>query len=287
MILTRHFPHNFNALNELVKAATAECQSVVFQAGHFLLIYDESKGCLYPCIHGEDSTPIVEPFFDAYGHFPILTWQLALRLLAALDIPQKYLMIAVNDWQYVPKGINRASFYAMYKKLPQTYSAHLALHSGTVGLLEPEPPVSNAVSTAPFYGEMNLRNRHKNHMAKLITDGKLPPSARVEELNGNVVCFLPDLSGAMQEAYCTGKSADCTGEVAEMIYEASTRTAATAFVSLFPSVCREYVELGSVRAVEVFGTKVKSVLNLGFPSAGVKSEATLIAECEASLHYFS
>ncbi|TAG11146.1 MAG: hypothetical protein EAZ42_01605 [Verrucomicrobia bacterium] len=286
MNLTHHFPKDYEALRDLTIAAVGDAQSVVFQAGHFLLMYDKSKGCLVSCVQGEPITPVIEPFFEAYGHFPILTWKLALKLMAELETPQKHVMIAVNDWQYVPKDVNRSSFYTGQIGLPQVYSETLALHSDSVALLEPKPPVSNAVSTAPFYGEMNLRNRHKNRMAQLIADGKLPPSARIEESNGNVVCLLPDLSGALQEAYCTGKSADCTGEVAEMIYEATTRTGATAFVSLFPSVCRHYVELGSMRAVEIFGARTTSILNLGFPSAGVESEATLIAECEASLHLF-
>jgi hypothetical protein len=286
MKLTRHFPKNYDSLRDLTVAAVGDAQSVVFQAGHFLLIYDEQEARLYPCIYGEPSTQEIAPFFDAYGHFPILTWQLALRLIAELGTPKKHLMIAVNDWQYVPKGVNRADFYAKHKVLPQTYTAKLASRSDTLDLLEPEPPVSNAVSTAPFYGEMNLRNRHKNHMAKLIAAGTLPPSAQVQETNGNVVCLLPDLSGTMQEAYCTGKSTDCTGEVAEMVYEAATRTGATAFVSLYPSVCRDFVELGSVRAAEVFKTNVVSILNLGFPSVGINSENCLIEECEASLLHF-
>jgi hypothetical protein len=284
MRLTRHFPRNYEALRDLILKTVGDSKSVVFQAGHFLLIYDETTGTISPCIHGDTGMPGDSPLAANFGRFPILTWQLALKLLDDLSTPEKNLMIVSNDWQYLPKGIDRSDFYSSQAgKLPKSYSDSLYDQKGSVSVLEPLP-VKNGISTAPFFGEMNLRNRYQRRVSKLVESGSLPSSAIIDRTEGRISCKMPGLSGAMEEFYCSGQSGDCAAEIAEMLCESHERTNADVFVNLYPIVCQDFVEQGVLRSFQLFKTPFRAVLNLGFPSSGISTESELLQGCEASLH---
>lgn len=282
MRLTRYFPKDYESLRSLVHQAARGAQTVVMQAGHFLLYYDNSSAKILPCIEEALTEPRHTEIKHDYSRFPVLTWHLGLRLLATISATKKRVMVVVNDWQYLPKMVNRADFYSEYRNLPKCYAEELARYSGHITLFEPKA-VSTGVSTAPFFGEMNLRNRYQRHVSKLIADGKLPPRAILETRNKHGFCSLPDLAGVHREVYCSGKTGDCTGEIAEMIHEASTRDGATCFINLYPLVCREFVELGSQFAVELLGAPCSTILNLGFQSTAVHDCIQLIETTEATL----
>jgi len=287
MRLTRHFPKTLAALRDLTVDSVGNASSVVFQAGHFLLVYDEASGTLSPCLRGAPASATNPVLFENYGNFPILTWKLALRLLSQVQATTKSLMIVVNDWQYLPKGVKRFDFYRRQEgRLPHEFESEMKLQAPSATLLEPLHK-KDTISTAPFYGELTLRNRYASRVNRMISSEKLPESAVVTKGNAGVTCELPDATGALQEIYCSGKTGDCAGEIAEMLREANSRTGATAFVNLYPLVCRGYVELGTSRANELFKVPMKTVLNLGFPSSGIFDEDELIEGCEASLHRFS
>ena len=195
-------------------------------------------------------------------------------------------MIVVNDWQYLPKGVKRSDFYARQGGwLPESYQDALTGKSASVSLLKPNP-VKNGISTAPFFGEMNLRNRYKRVTKKMIDSGRLPPSAIVQKTATGVSCSFPSLSGGMLEIYCSGKTGDCTAEIAEMLLEANKKSGATCFVNLYPNVCKDFVEEGTNRSINLFGNPIRTVLNLGFPSSGIFTESQLIQGCGASHHQF-
>jgi hypothetical protein len=253
------------------------------QAGHFLLYYDKETGKIIPCIPEALNDPRHAGIRADYGQFPIITWRLGLRLLDSLVASAKRIMIAVNDWQYLEKGCNRADFYAQQKKLPGSYEQELVRYSKDISLFQPKP-LKSGDSTRPFFGEMNLRNRFQRHVSKLMKSGKLPSSVIHHSSNGMVTCSFPDLAGIQREVYCSGKSGDCAGEIAEMIHEASKHSGVTCFINLYPLVCREFVELGSQLAVELLSSSCKTVLNLGFQSTAVRDEDQLIATTEATLH---
>jgi len=286
MRLTRHYPRSFEALLDLTAKSVGDSSPVVFQAGHFLLVHDPSTGSVSPCILGDPFSTSDSALLDNYGKFPLLTWKLALRLLDNLATGSKHLMIVVNDWQYLPEGVDRSGFYLRQSgELPESYRSLLAEASPGVSLLEPRP-VKTGVSTAPFYGEMNLRNRYKRRVSKQVSSGDLPPNAIVEQTATGISCSLPGSYGVREEIYCSGKTGDCTAEIAEMLREANERTGAVYFVNLYPIVCRDFVEQGTERSVELFKVPMRSVLNLGFPSSAVDGERDLIEGCEASLHQF-
>jgi len=286
MKLTRHHPKGFEAISDLVQRAAGESKSVVFQAGHFLLVYDQSEESIYPCIYGESQAQGGAYFSENYGHFPVMTWRIALRLMQNLKAPSKHIMIVVNDWQYIPKSAGRFDFYKTYGgRLPAVYQEELTKYPERIRVLEPKP-IKNGTSTAPFFGEMNLRNRYQRRVEKLIASGDLPASAVLERTPTHTSCSFPSLSGELQEIYCSGKTGDCSGEIAEMLRDAAERTGATTFVNLYPAVCRDFVELGTSHSVALFRANLDKVLNLGFPSSGVNSENQLLENCEASLHEF-
>ena len=283
MTLKRYFPKDYESLRELVQKAAQEAEIVVMQAGHFLLYHDPGSGKILPCVDEALIEPRHAEIKKDYAQFPILTWQLGLRLLAPLSAPVKQVMIVVNDWQYLSKTCNRADFYSGNKQLPKSYAEELDRYSKTIALFEPKK-IKTGTSTAPFFGEMNLRNRYQKHVRKLIAANKLPPGAVLQAKDNDVYCSLPDLAGIQREVYCSGKTGDCAGEIAEMIHEASARARATCFINLYPLVCREFVELGSQLAVDLLGSTCKTVLNIGFQSTAVRDYNQLLQTSEATLH---
>lgn len=285
MRLTRHFPKTYETLQRLVQQAAHDADSVVMQAGHFLLYFDKETGKIIPCIPEALDDPRHEAIRADYAQFPMITWRLGLRLLDSLAVANKRIMVVVNDWQYLGKDSNRAEFYAQQKCLPKSYEREMLHHSKDITLFQPKLPKSGE-STFPFFGEMNLRNRYRGHVSKLIKAGKLPENIVRHSSNGTVTCSFQDLAGVQREVYCSEKMSDCAGEVAEMIHDANKEGGATCFISLYPLVCREFVELGSQLAVELLGSSCKTVLNLGFQSTSVTDEDHLIATTEATLHWW-
>ena len=286
MTIERHYPKDEASLLRIMASMLQPGDSLVAQAGHFLLISDDSTGEIYPCIAGDSRTPGDNPILNHFGHFPLLTWRLALHMLSQLPASSKRLMVVVNDWQYLNAKANRSTFYRQNQdRLPEFFERELAKYGEAISLLKPLP-IKNGVSTSPFFGEMSLRNRYQRRVSRLVDQLKLPPGAVVNNTESGISCELPDMAGELREIYCSGKTGDCTAEIAEMLYHASTTTDAKCFVNFYPLVCRDFVELGTSRAVELFDAPLRSVLNLGFPSGGIKSESDLIAGCEASIHTF-
>jgi len=286
MRLTRHFPKDYESLQRLVHRAVRDADTVVMQAGHFLLYYDQETGKILPCIPEALGDPRHAAIRADYAQFPIITWGLGLRLLASLSTSTKRIMAVVNDWQYLPKSANRADFYAAHGRLPKSYEEELGRYSSTITLFEPKRS-KTGVATAPFFGEMNLRNRYQRHVSKLIAAEKLPRGAVLQTRKNAVFCSLPDLAGVHKEVYCFGKTGDCAGEIAEMIYEASSRGGATSVINLYPLVCREFVEFGSQLAIDLLGSTCKTVLNLGFQSTAITDCNQMIETTEATLHQWA
>ena len=286
MRLTRHFPKDYESLQQLVHQAARGADTVVMQAGHFLLYYDQKTGGIIPCIPEALDDPRHAGIRADYAQFPIITWRLGLRLLDSIAVPTKRIMVVVNDWQYLGKSSNRAEFYAQYKHLPDSYQQELLDHSKDISLFQPEP-LKSGESTRPFFGEMNLRNRYRGHVSKLIKAGKLPANAVQHTNNGIVTCSFPDLAGVQREVYCSGKMSDCAGEVAEMIHTADQDGGATCFISLYPLVCREFVELGTQLAVDLLGSACKSVLNIGLQSTAIHDCDQMLGTAEVTLHQWA
>jgi hypothetical protein len=192
-------------------------------------------------------------------------------------------MVVVNDWQYLPKECKRSDFYMSQKQLPGCYAEELSRYSDSITLFEPKK-VNSGISTAPFWSEMNLRNRYQRHFSKLITSGGLPKDAILEIQPDAVYCSFPDLAGVKREVYCSCQTGDCAGEIAEMLYESGLRTGATCFINIYPLVCREFVELGSQLSVDLLGSSCTTVLNIGVQSTAVRDNSHLIETAEVSLH---
>ena len=252
------------------------------QAGHFLLYYDSAKDEIVPCLKDEmredDDARARE-----YGQFPFLTWCFGLRALDALPQINKYVMIVINDWQFVPKHVNRSQFYERYWRLPKSYERELDRYEGRIKLLQPDP-IKTGISTRPFFGEMNLRNFYRRNVDRLIKHGQLPPNASLRSEGKDVYCDFVDSAGNTREIYCSGYGGDCSAEIAQMLSFARKKTGCQTFINLYPGVCREFIQYGTSLAEDLFQAGFGTVLNVGFPSCNVNSEQDLLSECEATLH---
>lgn len=282
MIVSRYHPRTEQNLATLVEEATRGARSVVIQAGHFLLHYDAQLDRLLPCIAEELSEPRHDRFRHEAGEFPLLTWALGLELLASIPRVAKHVMTVVNDWQYVPKGIDRKRFYATYRRLPASYREMLDNVGGSVNLLT--PPIN--ASTHPFFGEMNLRNQYKRTVERLIKSGTLPPNSEVRSHGADLVCNLRDWLGREQEVYCSNKTGDCAAEIAQMLRVARTKVGCDCFINFYPAVCQNLVEAGTELGEHLLRNGIPTVLNVGFPSSAVATRDDLLAGCECALHRF-
>jgi len=281
MIVRRTYPRSFAELLAGAQEAAGEARSVTIQAGHFLLYYDIVEDRLLPCISSELTSPRHDLLRREAGAFPTLSWALGLRLLDALGAPAKQVMIVVNDWQYLPKvGVDRHRFYESFKRLPAGYTEELQNYAGRVTLLQP----TRGTGTAPFFGEMNLRNQYRKRVERMLESGGLPAEAIVEHHGDDVVCSLPDAVGRRHEVYCSNKTGDCAAEIAQMLLLARQATACDCFINLHPAVCREFVERGTELGEELLGNGIGNVLNVGLPTSDVRSEADLLSGCEVAWH---
>jgi hypothetical protein len=283
MELKRSFPSDFSALQQLINLAVDGVDTVIMQTGHFLLWQDDVTGEVLPCLEETMHGPHRARIRKNYGHFPLLTWSLGLELLAATPTRNKYALVIVNDWEHLSKIDQSESFFTANPRLPDSFSAELLRHDGVIKLLRPSNSLEH---TGLYFSERILRHRYQKHVAELIAKGRLPPSAVVKSDEGATYCSLPDGKGSLKEAYCSGKSGDCAGEVAEMIFDATSQTGSACFINLYPLVCRKFVDHGAELAVTLFGAACPSVLNVGFPSTGVKSREDIFKGAEASLLHF-
>lgn len=286
MQLTRTYPQTAGELGAIIREVSQEAEAVIVQAGHFLLYFDEKTREVYPCIADEQgSQEDSEGALHNHGHFPLLSWKLGLGLLQQAQPLNKAALVLVNDWQYMPKPASRLDFYARHKELPLSYTSVLSQMPEPIKVLQPERDHVES-GTAPFFGEMNLRNRYKKRLARMIKAGALPHDASTE-LNGEQVsCFLPIDGGSPTEIYCSAKSADCTAEVAELVTQLAERHPNLTFVNIYPSVCREFVAKGTMLAQRLFNARVASVVNVGVLSSQVFTENDLMQGAEVSVNRF-
>lgn len=283
MIVSRTHPRSIEELFELVQEVSRGAKSVVMQAGHFLLYYDVVEDQLLPCISDELTSPRHELLRREAGGFPLLTWQLGLELLDSLRTASRQVMVVVNDWQYLPKNIDRRRFYESFRHLPEGYSNALERYEDRLSLLEPP----QGTGTQPFYGEMNLRNQYRKTVERLITDGNLPAEAILEQVSEEIICSLPDAVGRTWEVYCSSKTGDCAGEIAQMLNLAVQQTSCDCFINIYPAVCRDYVERGTELGNDLLQNGIPNVINIGFPTSGLESCEELLASCEVAWHRFA
>jgi hypothetical protein len=277
-----HFPQNFEALRALVQKAGSEADSVVMQTGHFLLFPDEISGELLPCIGDELMRPEHESIRRDYAQFPSLTWKLGLRLLASLPAPRKYVMIVVNDWQYVPPETDRGAFYDNHRSLPISYQQELDRYP-SITMLRPSGDPEFYGATTPFFSESRVRNHYRKAVKRLIKRGALPSDASILQQGDVLSCQLLDPSGEKREIYCSERSTDCAGETAQFLSEAAGATGCKTFINLFPAVCWDFVEYGTKLGHRLFAPGITSYLNIGLPSTEVHEEESMIAGGRCSL----
>ena len=282
MILERLYPKTLGELNSLVALKCADAASVTVQAGHFLVYYDRTEDQLLPCIGSELLGPRHDVIRKEVGHFPLLTWEIGISLLAALPVTQKHIMVLVNDWQYLPDGIDRVRFYESHNRIPTSYANVLEREGGSIKLLTP-PRLGKALLVGDFFSEQSLRNQYAKHVKQLIAQDELPSNVELNTNGGTLSCSLVDVVGKKQEIYCTGKGQNCTHEVAELLFVAESLTNCEVFINLFPLVCKQYVEAGTELSLDLFKTPIRTVINIGMPATGVSSMEQLCTSSAVTL----
>ena len=285
MISARHYPRSREALFELVKTSLAGARVAVAQAGHFLLYEDEASGRAVPCVESELIAPEYQRLSREFGRFPHLSWSLAGDLMAALELEERYLMVLVNDWQYVPTLAARDAFYRDHLLLPQTYRTALEARRGTPLKLLAPVGATGYQASRPYFSERVLRNKFHRRLKTLTGSKDLPQGLEISRTTIGATCSV-EIMGQLQEVYCSTKSSDCSGEVAQMLDEAHALVSCDAFINFVPNVCQNFVELGSELPIKLFGTNIKHVINIALPAMHVAHEQDLLSEAVVTVHSF-
>jgi hypothetical protein len=252
------------------------------QTGHFLLYYDNTEAILLPGIADRLTGPRHTAIASEIGYYPLLTWQIGLRALAAVDAKHKLVMIVVNDWQYLPDGVDRSEFYDHFPNIPASYQNVLAEIPSVEMLVPPRKP---NYFTGMYFSEQTLRNAYEKHIKKLIERSDLPHNAITESAR-EVTCSLQDSLGHKKEIYCSSKRQNCTHEVAELIWTVHELADADVFINFFPLVCKEYMLEGTELSHELFRHGVRKVINVGMQSSHVHNENDIFRHAEVIIHEF-
>jgi hypothetical protein len=282
MTIERIFPRDEAQFVDVLRHQLKGIRSAVVHAGHFLLHVDERTGKAMPCI--AEVMEGDENLRREVGYFPLLSWSLACRALQAIERVDFYLLVIVNDWQYVADPELRKGFYEEWQSLPPSFITAARAIAPRIKFLKPAGAGSSNAQT-PFFSERSLRNRYNRRLRAMLRDGRLPPGLSIgQDPDAPEACHLRDAVGGRLEVYCPGKDADCSKEIAQVIDEAYRQTACEAFVNFYPAVCQPFVEAGSELPVRLFGTGVDRVINIALPATGVLREADLIADSEIAVH---
>ena len=181
--------------------------------------------------------------FDAFhsaaqrsdGLIPSKYRELIALALTTQSLPNasRYMLTIVNDWQYVPSGADRMKFYADFANLPISFvdEARSAQNEG-VKLLTPSGP-SGFTALRPYFSERSLRNQYNRRVKRLIKQGALPGDVELNLSEDGATCSLLEVMGRKREVYCSSKDADCSSEVAELIYETFALVECDTFINLY------------------------------------------------------
>jgi len=284
MIDVKKYPTSTDELIEVVRDVADGASTVVAQAGHFLVYHDNTENLLLPCIESELHGPRHDVIRHEVSRFPLLSWQLALDILDFVQAVEKKILVLVNDWQYLPTTVDRASFYDMNKKLPGPYVSALRAAQSQISLLIPQQ--NRGMNTGDFFSEQSLRNSYIKQIKNLIAEKTLPEGADITIDGEQFSCTLADAVGNKQEIYCAGKRPNCTHEVAELIRLVYELTKCDVFLNLFPQACTAFIEKGTELGVSIFNSGIKKVVNIGIPSSGVINTDDLLSGCCTTVHSF-
>jgi hypothetical protein len=279
MITGRHYPTSREGLFEVVRNATADARVAVAQAGHFLLYQDEVTSRAVPCIESELADARYRAISREFGQFPSISWALAAALLDHLPLRERFLLVLVNDWQYVPDRDARDGFYTDHPRLPAAYRAAPPAFGR---LLTPRGPADFS-DADPFFSERVLRNQFHRRLKKLTGSASLPQGLELQHQQSGATCSL-EVMGRMEEIYCSKKSADCSGEVAQLIDQAHTLVSCDTFINFVPNVCQTYVEIGSEIPSQIFGTGVERVINISLLATHVVDEQEMLSAACVTVH---
>lgn len=282
MIEERYYPNSMEDLMRTIVRFVDRASSVAIQAGHFLVYYDHTEDIVLPCVRQELKSSRHAVIADKVGVFPFLTWQLGLEFLKEISASSKSILTVVNDWQYLPEGIDRARFYKQYETLFDSYADVLAKHS-EVNLLT-QRDLGFKVKTGVWFSEVSLRNQYKRYISKLIKTNSLPSTVEIADNEDTITCSLVDAVGRRQEIYCTAKSPSCAQEIAELVRQICCVGQYDMFVNIFPLVCKEYVHEGTDLAFYISDLGRATIINIGTPSSEIQNRLTLFSNCEISIH---
>lgn len=229
--------------------------ALIIHAGHFLLLYDKKSDTIIPGIYPYmQKAGFTEQLCKEMGLFPILTWEIAVKLLNKFNIPDKRLLIIVNDWQYLKHLKDRRyEFYNQYPSLPPEYNILMQDELLQNSILLTPPP---NVNTGIYYSEIYLRNKFQWSIKKM----------------GKTINFENTSFDLKKTGVFCGRP-NCAAEVAQLIFEVASAYVhlPVCFVNFYPLSCKNFVEEGTALGLNLFNLRNINILNIGIPNFGINS----------------
>ncbi|MFH1173395.1 MAG: hypothetical protein V1692_02605 [bacterium] len=227
--------HSKEELEKFLQKEIIACNGlIVFQIGHFALVYDKDDGKLVPAIYEEiknkelNETVKEHPYM---GSFPLETWKIGTDLVkfAFNNSKESNIVVAINDWQWVPKvesGARNTLKDKFYKTtgLPDLYQKELEKNKLSSNIILPMLKNNGKIRHKLFFSESSLRKLYSRNYAE--------------------VCEL-------------GKN-QCAQEYVPLLNQIS-KYGAKLFISFIPKTCAEPVIKGSEEVKSKFGSDIKII----------------------------
>lgn len=165
-------------LNKFLEKEILACNGlIVFQTGHFALVYSKKESKLIPAIYQDINNKEQKDAVKSHpymGVFPLESWKIGLGLagFAIKNSKQARIAIVANDWQWIPKaeaGTQNPLREEFYKSnaLPQSYKKILEKNHLEKELIMPMIGNNGKTNHQLFFGEQKLRNLYSRKYSKI------------------------------------------------------------------------------------------------------------------------
>lgn len=282
MIIGKYNPNNLDELIKIINKYTNCVESVSMQSGHFLVYYDNTEDRFIPVIAHELSSPRHQIIKEEIGYFPIISWEVGIKILKNINVKSKNILVLVNDWKYVNKGVDKWRFYKTYNKIPPYYIELINKSQDNINIIKPPSDCQN-VYTGDFFSEQSLRNQFEIHVKNIFenADGK-----SIIELNKIFTEVYGDnikpIENIFDYLFCKNKM--CISEVAQLIFIISKYFKHNMFLNIVPILCRDYVIKGTELSWSLFESKIDYVINIILNFQYIKTERDITKDMEVIVH---
>jgi len=188
-VITDRLNTTAGELRNALGAILADSKTACCSGGSSSVVPTPDSDSAIPCVAGLSDDRLSSDVRNELGHFPELSWRLAVDCVSGSDTSDVYMPRFSNDCNTFaiqrrePSSIDKLS-------LPDEYISHAARvkRHGHFDLLTPNW-TSNFRAQAPYFSEQALSEQIQAKIRKLMDTDRLPPDSQTFENETGVSCI--------------------------------------------------------------------------------------------------